>query len=1255
MASHSLTPCLTFEDLLTIPARCRYRYSDEAGTTQEIYLPYLDGLQVTLGDVLLHCKRVFEEVRSKSFSDDGLFTTFNSTLNGQAITEWQAVYNALPVGMALDLAQLEQSIQALIAAFAVAADHHALLQYLRHGFKKPKRISVQVLVTLFQQLNGIAGWLPGNMPVLTAEELKQAYHDRMPSSWIERLAATGRTVPNETLQGLREYFGQQENLAKRLEEANNAQQSRSAVRRRRRDEAVEGPQEQRPRRRHRSRHRHDEQQAPEAGQQQTQAPEARRENAAGRAAGLRIADNVPCPVHPGAGHTWGECRENARSRANNRSNAQGAGSGQRCGGGPAPQQRGEAQGHYLETIDSTMEQEDVSELPGGPTEVSDPSPMEEDQFIIDERAPHADAAESFPAFSFPASPPSLDSTGRPTLVHRTRPSQWGASSVPPARATPLPLHTQWGHRKPLGKQMVPRKENDQPSTAAEKKAPPVAAPQPSPRDETPAPPETGNGEYLLPIFHFNPFGTATAVQETHYLDLFSFTDSFLEQSLDPNGISIGTTMFPSTVLPQPIDERIPLYPTITTRSCASSGSAPTCESGREELKWLRASWFATAGTNKYGKGQMSLNGSTKPTRPVGLTALMSSTPPQPCKCSGSSALRPSMTRPTYGSTSRGMISVTPRSTSWTSLQPEEANTSTYCFTSTARKPICRQAGKTTTRKSIERGPKRARISSRKGSSHSKTQESTKTKSTPSSITSGKKRGTLSDSKPSATNQRKLSTSTTCSSSTSQTDSPGPKLPNQAKQQAAHASTMQRSPLTPNCWQLPCLTPLTESELQGLCTSALTETFPEVCVTDAVIPDPREHAELDPTALQWRDSISSTFSPSSQLVPISLATVHQFSGISSPTPLVVLFDCSSQLSFLKCSKVPKDCEIVTVEQPVRGLTGTSHLMEEVTLTGITLPEFSASKRIDSSLRCLLLDEQQEDSTYDLILGLDFLCAVSIDILCSWKQLRWDDATLVFQPRDMFQGTQASLHAQTIETFAYGDEDDDPEGLGYKSTQIMEAKYEAVDTDELAQAQTQLTPKQQTDLECLFRKFPKLFDGELRKYPHRQYHLDLQEGAKPVHSRPYRVPFAQRDAFKCELDHLVKIGVLERSGASQWASGTFIIPKKDGRVRWISDFRALNKCIKRKTYPLPHISEILSKRTGYANFSKLDISMAYYTFELDDESKDLCMINTPYGLYRYCVLPLGVAQSPDFCQETMEHVLQGIMDADVYIDDIGCFGK
>ena len=301
------------------------------------------------------------------------------------------------------------------------------------------------------------------------------------------------------------------------------------MRRRRRDDAADEQhqgQGQWPCRRRRSRQHRDNRRTPAQGQRQAQAPEARHENAASRATSLRIADNAPCPVHPGAGHTWGKCHENAQNRAssnnNNCSNAQGAGSGQRCGR-QQPQQRGEAQGHFVETIDSTLEQEDVSELPGGPTEVSDPAPMvldEEEQLIVDESAPCVAAAESFPALSLTgASPPSVDSTGRPTPVHRTRPSLWGASNVPQATATPLPLQSQWGHYKPPSNPTVPRKQPPAPSAAAVKKAPPVAAPQPPLRDETPAPSETGDESRTLRNFYeeydVSVNGTAAANRRTY--------------------------------------------------------------------------------------------------------------------------------------------------------------------------------------------------------------------------------------------------------------------------------------------------------------------------------------------------------------------------------------------------------------------------------------------------------------------------------------------------------------------------------------------------------------------------------------------------------------------------------------------------------------------------------------------------------------------------------------------------------------------
>ena len=58
-------------------------------------------------------------------------------------------------------------------------------------------------------------------------------------------------------------------------------------------------------------------------------------------------------------------------------------------------------------------------------------------------------------------------------------------------------------------------------------------------------------------------------------------------------------------------------------------------------------------------------------------------------------------------------------------------------------------------------------------------------------------------------------------------------------------------------------------------------------------------------------------------------------------------------------------------------------------------------------------------------------------------------------------------------------------------------------------------------------------------------------------------------------LVDIGVLTKINHSEWAAPSFIIMKKDGQFRFISDLRQIKKQIKRTPYHLPHIKDMINK--------------------------------------------------------------------------------
>ena len=128
----------------------------------------------------------------------------------------------------------------------------------------------------------------------------------------------------------------------------------------------------------------------------------------------------------------------------------------------------------------------------------------------------------------------------------------------------------------------------------------------------------------------------------------------------------------------------------------------------------------------------------------------------------------------------------------------------------------------------------------------------------------------------------------------------------------------------------------------------------------------------------------------------------------------------------------------------------------------------------------------------------------------------------------------------------------------------------------------------------------------KWEGKPYHIDLRDNVTPFHAKPFSIPKMYEHTLKMEVERLVKLGVLRKINNSEWAAPTFIIPKKDGSVRFISDFRELNKLIKRKPYPIPKIQDLLLKLEGFKYATSLDLNMGYYHIELDTISRKLCTI-------------------------------------------------
>ena len=90
--------------------------------------------------------------------------------------------------------------------------------------------------------------------------------------------------------------------------------------------------------------------------------------------------------------------------------------------------------------------------------------------------------------------------------------------------------------------------------------------------------------------------------------------------------------------------------------------------------------------------------------------------------------------------------------------------------------------------------------------------------------------------------------------------------------------------------------------------------------------------------------------------------------------------------------------------------------------------------------------------------------------------------------------------------------------------------------------------------------------------------------------------------------------------------FFIKKKDGSLRLVQDYCALNAVTVKNRYPLPLISKLVSQLCGARYFTKLDVQWGFNNVRIKPGDKWKAAFRTNRGLFEPLVMFFGMTNSP-----------------------------
>ena len=189
---------------------------------------------------------------------------------------------------------------------------------------------------------------------------------------------------------------------------------------------------------------------------------------------------------------------------------------------------------------------------------------------------------------------------------------------------------------------------------------------------------------------------------------------------------------------------------------------------------------------------------------------------------------------------------------------------------------------------------------------------------------------------------------------------------------------------------------------------------------------------------------------------------------------------------------------------------------------------------------------------MIIGRDLIRSLGIGIHGGNMTIHWEDAAIPWSDID---STTKGVYALSQHNAPFNAETK-------RMKRTLDAKYSKADIKTTAESSTHLDPQERNELYTLLKKYEFLFDGHKVAWHGKPYDIKLKLDAEPYHGKNFPVPRIHELMFKQELGQLEYLKVIKKVNRSQWGALTFLIPKKNSKVCFISDFRKLNKRILRK---------------------------------------------------------------------------------------------